>query len=331
MQELYNQKQILRDEIQKSENNLEDLKLSTTLKSSITNADDYKSHRLSGISAYETSSNLLHQQKYPINNVYLGEEKENEKQETASSIDKSSSKPPVAPLRNSVTFQKSHEIIEPQIKQEQLEEQNKLIQSMSDGLQKIEHMWDNFSLKSTNPNLKSIEFNEKFEKKLKKTSGYRNHKKNQQIQIEWQPRVTVPEPFTMSIREQIKQDLKQQKLIKEIQENREKRLDEELKECKRKFKAQPVPAHVTLPLYEQRKMEEDLRKYRLKQMSKEYSEKVIKPFNLTESKSSSMKNLNTTSVSDTEVKNEQKKTAKNSEFIAQPLPDFYFNEFADEE
>ena len=82
----------------------------------------------------------------------------------------------------------------------------------------------------------------------------------------------------------MKIDQKRLTLARELQDEREKRIEAEIRECKRKFKATPIPAHVHLPLYEQKKAEEKLRKLKLKQTSKEYLEKNLKPFNLTEPK-----------------------------------------------
>ena len=315
MQELYNQKQILKEEIEKSEHNLEDLK-STKLHTFKTD-DEYK-YRLNTVSAYE---DLV---KYPMSNIYLGEEKENTQitservkdealKNVSSPFRPMSAKPPVAPSKNTVTFLAAADD----------EASNRLMQKLDSGIKKIETMWDNFSLSETNANLKSIEFNEKFEKKLKRV----NPKKRQQLQVEWVPRVTIPEPFSMSIREQIKQDKKQQKLLKEMQEERERRIEAEIKECKRKFKAQPVPAHVNLPIYEQRRLDEELRKYKLKEMSKEYMEKISRPFNLTDT----TKKFNPKETAAKTAADASQYDVKKKEFNAQPLPDFYFNEYADEE
>jgi len=127
----------------------------------------------------------------------------------------------------------------------------------------------------------------------------------------------------MTIRDQIRTE-KNQKIKAQMQEEREKRLEAELKECQRKFKANPVPSHVYLPLYEQRKLDEKFRQDKLKKMSKEYAEKVVKPFNLTDQKN--QKNQKSVrerrhSYSEGQVSNRQ--TLK---FNAQPLPEFYNNE-----
>lgn len=303
MQDLFNQKQLLRQEIEKSENNLNDLK-STTYP---IRTDDYK-YRLNTISAYETN---------PSNTIDSSElmreiSKENLRNELAS-------KPPPAPSRSTVTFQNNLDIIDDSDKKS-----SRLMHSIDDDLMKIERMWDDFKINDFKINdsdidLKSIEFNEKFVKKVKRLPPKSKSKKIVQQSVEWMPRLTVPEPFSMTLREKYKSDKKHEKLLKEMQEEREKRIEAELKETRRKFKANPVPAHVMLPLYEKKLVDEELRKHKIKRMSKEYMEKVSKPFNLTETgKKSSLRQRRHSYSGDTE----EKKT----EFYAQPLPEFYNNE-----
>ena len=72
-----------------------------------------------------------------------------------------------------------------------------------------------------------------------------------------------------------------------------------------------------LPLYEQKKAEEKLRKLKLKQTSKEYMEKTSKPFNLTETKKGETRERRH-SFSEGE--------ANKAEFAATPLPNFYFED-----
>lgn len=183
MEELYNQKQVLRDEVQKSEATLNNLRHSDLT----SNQDkDYK-YRLNTVSAYEDMV------KYPLNTVILG----------ASDGPKPNSKPPMCPTRNSVSFQKSVQIVDPQPTETKSDltetKSQKMLDSLSEGIKKIETMWDNFSVNDmNNTTMRSLDFNERFEKKIKKSQV--PMKKKQQIQVEWVPRVTIPQPFSMSIR-----------------------------------------------------------------------------------------------------------------------------------
>lgn len=76
------------------------------------------------------------------------------------------------------------------------------------------------------------------------------------------------------------------------------------------------------PLYERLKQEEELRKIKLKEMSKQYLDKVSKPFNLTDYKKKD-KSPPTRERRHSYSEGQQPDTY---EFNAQPLPDFYFND-----
>ena len=70
--------------------------------------------------------------------------------------------------------------------------------------------------------------------------------------------------------------------MEQIEEEKRKKAEEELKECNKKFKATPIPTHVYQPLFEEKQKEEEIRKLRLQLQSKEYLESVPKPFNFVE-------------------------------------------------
>ncbi|NXX78816.1 F161A protein, partial [Urocolius indicus] len=104
--------------------------------------------------------------------------------------------------------------------------------------QRIETMWDGFSV----------------EDYISRTKGSptsppasRMIQKKQKV---WSPRVTVPRPFQMTIREARKkeQNVKSKSQI-EMENNLLKKQLEEEAECQKKFRANPVPAAVFLPLY----------------------------------------------------------------------------------
>ncbi|KAI1896854.1 hypothetical protein AGOR_G00099140 [Albula goreensis] len=67
----------------------------------------------------------------------------------------------------------------------------------------------------------------------------------------WRHRVTVPQPFQMTLREMEKKRRKVKTRSEvELENALLKKQLEELTECQKKFRASPVPAHVYLPLYE---------------------------------------------------------------------------------
>uniref|UniRef100_A0AAZ3QWG0 Protein FAM161A n=1 Tax=Oncorhynchus tshawytscha TaxID=74940 RepID=A0AAZ3QWG0_ONCTS len=77
----------------------------------------------------------------------------------------------------------------------------------------------------------------------------------------WKPKVTVPKPFHMTLRE----NQKHQKGVKtrseiELENTALRKQLEELTECQRKFRASSVPAHVRLPLYEELQERDEARR-----------------------------------------------------------------------
>ena len=301
MQELYNQKQVLKNEIAKSENSLKDLKSSTGYP---IQKDENYVNNINSISAYETTP--LYVTDNVKNEEFLSSEK-------TSNHDLTSSKPPIPQRASTVTFQNVNE----QAKSDAMYD------TISDDLKRIEKIWNEFSVNDRSHDLKSIEFNQRFEKiNTKKTNkkGLKKSSRPSSAQVEWVPKVTIPEPFSMSIREKVKADNKKFSLARELQDEREKRIEAEIRECKKKFKATPIPAHVHLPLYEKKIAEEKLRKIKLKETSKEYLEKNSKPFNLTDMKKTSLRERRHSF-----TEGESDKTDR-TEFAANPLPNFYFED-----
>ncbi|XP_039742975.1 protein FAM161A isoform X2 [Pteropus medius] len=127
----------------------------------------------------------------------------------------------------------------------------------------INNMWRNFSVKDyiqcEDANFPAIE---KTKKKPK----------------EWVPKITVPEPFQMMIREQKKKEenMKSKSDIEMVQKLLKKQ--EEDSECKKKFRANPVPAFVFLPLYHDIVKQNEERRKTMKEKYKEALLASQKPF-----------------------------------------------------
>ncbi|NXG80949.1 F161A protein, partial [Baryphthengus martii] len=104
--------------------------------------------------------------------------------------------------------------------------------------QRIEKMWDGFSVEDYISHTKHS---------LPTSPVFRMIQKKQKA---WSPKVTVPKPFQMTIREARKkeQNLKSKSQI-EMENNLLKKQLEEEAECQKKFRANPVPAAIFLPLY----------------------------------------------------------------------------------
>lgn len=94
---------------------------------------------------------------------------------------------------------------------------------------------------------------------------------------EWVPTITVPEPFQMMIREQKKKEenMKSKSDIEMVQKLLKKQEDSE---CKKKFRANPVPAFVFLPLYNDIVKQNEERRKNMKEKNREALLASQKPF-----------------------------------------------------
>ncbi|NXY02255.1 F161A protein, partial [Pteruthius melanotis] len=119
-----------------------------------------------------------------------------------------------------------------------LEENGSETPSSSFAKQQIEKMWDGFSLE---------DYISRAKHSLPSSPASRKVHKKQKA---WSPRVTMPKPFQMTIREAQKkeQNIKSKSQI-ELENHLQKKQLEEEAECQKKFRANPVPAAVFLPLY----------------------------------------------------------------------------------
>nr|XP_020646292.1 protein FAM161A [Pogona vitticeps] len=134
-----------------------------------------------------------------------------------------------------------------------------------------DNAWDGLSLEDYSLCTKSTLFNLHT---IKKCS--RKKKK-------WSPKVTVPRPFQMTIREAKKkqQNIKSKSLI-ELENNLLKKQLEEEAECQKKFRANPVPAYVFVPLYHEIMQENEERRKSLREKRRELLLSTQKPFQFIE-------------------------------------------------
>ncbi|NWR30935.1 F161A protein, partial [Tachuris rubrigastra] len=111
--------------------------------------------------------------------------------------------------------------------------------SSSFAKQQIEKMWDGFSMEDYISRIPDSPPGSP-------TTCRKARKKHK----EWSPKVTVPKPFQMTIREAQKkeQNIKSKSQVELENHLLKKQLEEEA-ECQKKFRANPVPAAVFLPLY----------------------------------------------------------------------------------
>ncbi|NXN18274.1 F161A protein, partial [Indicator maculatus] len=137
--------------------------------------------------------------------------------------------------------------------------------------ERIEKMWDGFSVE---------DYISRIKRSLPSSPVVRMVCKKQKA---WSPKVTVPKPFQMTIREARKkeQNIKSKSQI-EMENNLLKKQLEEEAECQKKFRANPVPAAVFLPLYHEIVQQNEERRRSVKERSKLKLLASQKPFKFIE-------------------------------------------------
>lgn len=99
----------------------------------------------------------------------------------------------------------------------------------------------------------------------------------------WFPKITVPEPFQMTIREaKRKQQNIKSKSLMELENNFLKKQLEEEAECQKQFRANPVPAHVFVPLYHEIMQENEERRKSFRERRGNFLLATQKPFQFIE-------------------------------------------------
>ena len=122
----------------------------------------------------------------------------------------------------------------------------------------IERMWDNFSVEEyASPPLRQREQN------VRRVS--------KPVRPAWSPQITIPEPFSMTVREAAKVKKKSRALISAEERRLERELQEEV-ECQKRFRALPIPATTYVPLQE-------LEKEKSEKQATSKTVQPIKPFN----------------------------------------------------
>nr|XP_027315402.2 LOW QUALITY PROTEIN: protein FAM161B [Anas platyrhynchos] len=99
----------------------------------------------------------------------------------------------------------------------------------------------------------------------------------------WIPSITIPQPFKMTLREaRKKSQLMKSYLFLELDKPRDKRQSQDEAECQKQFRAQPVPAHVFLPLYHEIMEQNEIRRQIATQKRKELLLSTQRPFSFLE-------------------------------------------------
>ncbi|MBN3304810.1 F161A protein, partial [Amia calva] len=131
---------------------------------------------------------------------------------------------------------------------------------------------------------------------------------------DWNPRITIPKPFNMTIREaeKKKRRVKSRSEI-EMENCLLKKQVEELVECQKKFRASPVPAHVYLPLFEEINERNEDRRQFIRDRNRELLLASQKPFSFLE-RERKKKEMREAQLKDLTPKMEKKA------FKAKPIP-----------
>ncbi|XP_072194329.1 protein FAM161B isoform X2 [Excalfactoria chinensis] len=99
----------------------------------------------------------------------------------------------------------------------------------------------------------------------------------------WIPSITIPQPFKMTLREaRKKSQLMKSNMFLELDKLRDKRQSQDEAECQKQFRAQPVPAHVFLPLYHEIMEQNEVRRQIATQKRKEQLLSTQRPFSFLE-------------------------------------------------
>ncbi|KFO97161.1 Protein FAM161B, partial [Calypte anna] len=118
----------------------------------------------------------------------------------------------------------------------------------------------------------------------------------------WIPSITIPQPFEMTLREaRKKSQLMKSYILLELDKQRDKRQSQDEAECQKQFRAQPVPAHVFLPLYQEIMEQNEIRRQIATQKRKELLLSTQRPFSFLE-------------------KEEKKKEAMRQKFLSAATP-----------
>ena len=147
-----------------------------------------------------------------------------------------------------------------------------VLRSADDGeiaaaMTRIDDMWENFSVEDYAPR-QSME---------RPSSASVTRKEKERKEKEWRHRITIPKPFKMTLREESKEKSKSKVQIEHEQKLLEEKMQEEI-ECQKKFKAQPVPAHIYLPLYDEINEKNEARRRYIKHYSQDLLKSQEKPF-----------------------------------------------------
>ena len=169
----------------------------------------------------------------------------------------------------------------------------------------ISSMWDDFSVDSYANELED-DFNQRRVEQKVPTK-------------EWRPRITIPEPFIMTIRDE-NRVRKKSRAMQLAEEEKQRKEEQEEAECSMQFKANPMPASTYLPLYEIIVAKNEYRRKKVKENSKELLKSQEKPFKFVE-----RENKKRLRKQDISLKKKQERETDSRPFRAKPVPTYLFD------
>ncbi|EDV20288.1 uncharacterized protein TRIADDRAFT_61211 [Trichoplax adhaerens] len=183
---------------------------------------------------------------------------------------------------------------------------------LTDSVDKIKNMWDKFNIKNYTT---SVDSPTQLNKSSKATSDNIQRRK-----------ITIPRPFSMTIREEGKPKTKTAAQI-ELEEKRiQQRIADEI-ECRKQFQSTPIPATTFLPLYQVMKNRKDLKSKKRREKSKEHLQSVQKPFSFITKEKSRKERQRSMSLTDA-VSFDEFNDIKS--FKAKPVPKYLYDASIDD-
>jgi len=182
------------------------------------------------------------------------------------------------------------------------------IDTRQNAMARIEDMWDKFSVDSYCPRS-----SQKGKPGMTHSNSASKLSGEPKKQMSQKRPVTVPKPFSMSVREPNRTPKKSKAALElEQRENEKKRLED--MECQKKFKAMPVPAHVHLRLFDELKEARESRRREIVQRRQEILQTMQEPFQFSSRDAEKQKSRPSTAVQ------------QSSQFRAHPFPSHIFGD-----
>ncbi|CAH1792580.1 unnamed protein product [Owenia fusiformis] len=188
---------------------------------------------------------------------------------------------------------------------------------------RIDDMWENFSVEDYAPRERQAKPKQRRNSVTSSTSSTHSRRKEDAGResltdtSRWRHRITIPEPFKMTVRD-VQKSKSKSKSVQEFEKEREEKERLEEEECQKKFKAQPVPANVYVPMYDELQEKQESRRQFIREMSQEILLSTQKPFKFSKREDDKKRIRQRTSSAPYAIQDTNKKTSK--EFKAKPAP-----------